>query len=143
MKDKTSINSTGTASPVNPAEDMDDIPRNPSMSFYLSEDQIVEFSQKAEKGDAEPAFRLYLYFSFLVVDLEKGRYWLEISAKNGHNIAQYSMATFLCSEKRFKEALFWAKMAKLNGMKEADHLIDRICADTYNICEDSSDDLEK
>jgi TPR repeat protein len=116
---------------------MDNVLINPSMSFYLSEKQVVEFSQEAEKGNAESAFRLYLYFSFLILDSEKGFYWLEISAKNGHSVAQYSMAVFLYLGKKFKEALLWAKMAKLNGHEKADRLIGEICANIRNVCEDS------
>jgi TPR repeat protein len=143
MKNHVLSDSIDSVSPDNAIEGMDEFPVNPSMSFYLSEKQIIEFSQKAEKGDGEPAFRLYLYFLFLVLDLEKGHYWLEISAKNGHTIAQYSIAALLYSEKKFEEALYWAKMAKLSGSEDADRLIDKICIKMPNICEDSLGNLGK
>jgi TPR repeat protein len=118
-------------------------PISPALSFKLTKGQVIEFSYRAEKRDAEAALKLYEYFRFFVSDTKKASYWLELSAKNKNRVAQLYKAYVLYEEKKFKEALFWAKMAKLNGHEKADSLIDEICASPQNICEDSSGSLEK
>jgi hypothetical protein len=105
-------------------EEAEGIPINPSMTFYLTEEQIKEFSRKAEEGDADSAFKLHQYFAFLTDDRKKSMYWLEISAKNGNVIAQYSMAYQLDYDNEFEKALHWAEIAKSNGFNDPDGVID-------------------
>jgi TPR repeat protein len=102
------------------------LPITPALSFRLTEEQVNEFSQSAGKGDADAAFKLYLHFTLSISDSEKSRYWLRASAKNGHRIAQYNLAVSLYQEEKFKEALFWAEMAKRNGYEDAGRLINEI-----------------
>jgi len=94
--------------------------------YFLTRDQIKELSIEAKEGNKDSAFKLSLYYCFSEYDKVKYLYWLEISARNGHPTAQYNMAVMMQEEKRASDAMYWAEMAKKNGVAKSDDLINEI-----------------
>ncbi|WP_181259098.1 sel1 repeat family protein [Pseudoduganella armeniaca] len=105
-------------------------PVSTATTYWLSEQERAALSQSAQKGDKDAAFRLAQYYSFIEFDSEKEQYWLECSAKAGHAVAQYNLSFLLLNreEPDTFSALHWAEMAKQNGEKKAQLLIDEIRA---------------
>lgn len=97
-------------------------------TFWLSEQKKATLSIIAEKGGNDAAFRLAQYYSFVEFDSEKERYWLERSASADRAVAQYNLSFLLFNkgEPEVGAALHWAKMARQNGEKKAQSLIDHI-----------------
>jgi len=55
----------------------------PGNSFKLSLQELVDFEQKASKGDIEAMKRLGAYYTVYVCDDEKGMFWLNLAAYAG------------------------------------------------------------
>ena len=108
-------------------------PISTASTYWLSEADKSNLSDKSDKGDKDAAFRLAQYYSFVDFNGDKEQYWLERSATAGHAVAQYNLAFFLYNRENpeIDAALHWAEMAKGNGEKKAQLLIDEIRA-TYN-----------
>ena len=101
-------------------------PISSGSTHFLTKKQIKELSIEGENGNQDSAFRLYLYYLLSIYDEKKSLYWLEISAKGGHPTAQYNMAHIMKEKNRISDAMYWAEMAKKNGVERADDLINEI-----------------
>lgn len=51
---------------------------------FLSDDDIEIFTNKANAGDADSAFRLYEYYRFVEPNFKEEKFWVKVAAKNGH-----------------------------------------------------------
>jgi TPR repeat protein len=105
-------------------------PASTASTYWLSGAEKSTLLDKSNKGDKDAAFRLAQYYSFIEFDSAKEQYWLERAATAGHAVAQYNLAFFLFSKENrdTSAALYWAEMAKGNGEKKAQWLIDEIRA---------------
>lgn len=101
-------------------ESAKETPKHGNQDLELSKEAIIEMTTRAEKGDAEAAFKLSLHYEFGAAerDHKKGFYWTQKAAERGHPVAQYSLAQFyihLPEHKNVDQALFWLKKAAQNG----------------------------
>lgn len=94
--------------------------------YDLTEDQLKKLSIEAKEGNKDSAFRLSQYYEFSEENEEKFLYWLEISAKQGHYLAQYNMAFVMAQKNRISDAMYWVEIVKKNGQIEVDSLINEI-----------------
>lgn len=62
-------------------------PINPSMSFFLSEKQIIENDRLALQGDSNAAFKNHQYYSFLVQGSPLTGRWLFVAVMLEHPVA--------------------------------------------------------
>jgi len=60
----------------------------PGNSFKLSLQELVNFEQKASKGDIEAMKRLSAYYSVYVCDDEKAEFWYSLAAYAGDRDSQ-------------------------------------------------------
>jgi TPR repeat protein len=105
-------------------------PESTASTYWLSDAEKSVLSDKANKGDKDAAFRLAQYYSFVDFYPDNELYWLERSATAGHAVAQYNLSYLLFNREKPDPgaALYWAEMAKKNGEKKAQVLIDEIRA---------------
>lgn len=105
---------------------MEDQPTSTVTTFSLKDEQKVELEINADAGNAESAFRLYLYFAFAVRDDRKSEEWLLRSAEMDHSTAQYTLAESLFRKGMYEEAKFWCKKSMDNGNQMAKQLWGKI-----------------
>ena len=83
---------------------------NPKQNY--TQDEIVELSERAEKGDSRAVKRLYLYYASVNYSPKNMEKWLLIGAKQKNIDSMYALAFFYISEnapkKDVKKAQFWA-----------------------------------
>ena len=82
--------------------------------------------KKVEQGDKDAAFRLYQYYSLVILDDQQGHQWLMKAAQSGHPIAQYNLSVSLLENGKRSDAAFWAKKASDNGVELSDELSELI-----------------
>jgi TPR repeat protein len=96
-----------------------------SAQFDLTLEKKQQLAQQAEKGDAEAARKLALYYYLAENDNKKGFYWNEKAAANGHIRAQFEVGqdyltgTGPTKTKDFRKAKYWLQKAALKGDGEA------------------------
>jgi len=114
--DAAPASSSSSSSPISGAQ-----------SYSLTDVQRAELVTKAEAGDAEAAFRLSLYYTFVSSDDVQRTRWLTAAAKAGHVVAQHNLAYDLyMSGKDLAEAAHWAAESAKNGNAEAGDLLKEI-----------------
>ncbi|WP_432726113.1 tetratricopeptide repeat protein [Variovorax sp. W6] len=102
-------------------------PISGAQSYALTDAQRVDLAAKAEAGDAEAAFRLSLYYTFVSSDEDQRIRWLSIAAKGGHVVAQHNLAYDLyMNGKDLAEAARWAAESLKNGNADAGDLLKEI-----------------
>ena len=101
-------------------------PMRSGETFNLKKEDLQDFKKKGMLGSADLAFKVYQYYTFYKQKRDLSRYWLMISAENGHRTAQYNFAIYNLDEKNYNRARFWAQKALKNGEKEAEELFDVI-----------------
>lgn len=94
--------------------------------YALDRESISFLEEEARKGNKDAAFRLYEYYSLVILNEDMAYEWLLKSAEAGHSIAQYNLAIFLLQKDRDSEAAYWAKKARDNGVSLSDELTDLI-----------------
>lgn len=95
--------------------------------FNLSEAQVIIFSPKALKGDADSASRLTRHFYQL--DAVQGAFWEQIAAENGDTVGQFNFALNLLENKDERSrmrARFWLERAAANGASPALDLLGQL-----------------
>lgn len=98
-----------------------------AQSYALTDAQRADLVAKAEAGDAEAAFRLSLYYTFVSSDDDQRIRWLSIAAKGGHVVAQHNLAYDLyMNGKDLAEAAHWAAESLKNGNSDAGDLLKEI-----------------
>ena len=90
--------------------------------YWISDEEIHIFEEKATNGDKNSAFKLYQYHMFVSLDQDLEFKWLEIAAKNGHPIAQFNLADLFFTQGNKEKAIFWANKAHKNGAKLPEEL---------------------
>ena len=87
------------------------LPVSTTSTYWLSEGDKSNLSDKSDKGDKNAAFRPAQYYSFIDFNGDKEQYWLERSATAGHAVAQYNLAFFLYNKENpeVDAALHWQK----------------------------------
>jgi len=96
-----------------------DMPISTGSIFSLTADSVKILKEKADVGDVESAYQLYQYYTLSNLDESQSIYWLEISAKLGHAIAQYNLAVHYEQNNDDGNALHWGNKAFLNGNEKA------------------------
>lgn len=96
-----------------------DMPISTGSTFALDATQIESYTKKAKNGDKEAAFKLYQYFTFSRYDENHSMYWLELSAKLGHTVAQYNLALHYEEIGDIENAAMWGKKAYAGGEEKA------------------------
>lgn len=91
-------------------------------TYWISDEEIHIFEEKATNGDKNSAFKLYQYHMFVSLDQDLEFKWLEIAAKNGHPIAQFNLADLFFTQGNKEKAIFWANKAHRNGAKLPEEL---------------------
>ena len=92
-----------------------------SCAWLLDDTQLDQLRQKAEKGDAEAAFRVALHFSS-ADNRQQHRTWLHRAAELGHPVAQYNIWFNLRDSKTCSDqlaALAWLERSAAQGFREA------------------------
>jgi hypothetical protein len=93
-------------------------------SFSIGENELVSLKEAANNGDANAAFRLYQYFTFLASNEQEATVWLTVAAKLGHSVAQNNLAHMLFWKNNdLEKAEYWAKEAIKNGNQSAAELL--------------------
>ncbi|HXB58540.1 MAG TPA: hypothetical protein VNU95_03200 [Candidatus Acidoferrales bacterium] len=93
-------------------------------STILTQQEIYQFEMRAQKGDADAAFKLYEYYIFNTNDRDLSIKWLAIAATNGSASAQYdfgmdySDGTYPGISNRIC-AKYWFQCALTNGVDQA------------------------
>lgn len=110
--------------------DNSNIPAGPiagASSYYLTPEEQATLALKAEAGDAEAAFRLSKYHSFVRLDHQQELRWLRLAAEGGHASAQYNLAADLYMDGNdLAEAAHWASESQKNGKANAGRLLQEI-----------------
>ena len=102
-------------------------PISGAQSYALTDAQRADLAAKAEAGDADAAFRLSLYYTFVSSDDDQRIRWLSIAAKGGHVVAQHNLAYDLyMNGKDLAEAARWAAEWLKNGNADAGDLLKEI-----------------
>lgn len=103
-------------------------PISSASTYWLSDSDLKKLMQDAKTKDKDVAFRIYQHYAFADYDTKKSTYWLKEAAKNGHAIAQYSIAHDLIygEQTNINEAEIWAKESIKNGNQSALKLIEKI-----------------
>ena len=103
-------------------------PKSTATTFFLSEPERDALSILAEQGDANAAFRLAQFHSFVTFDEPEQLRWLFVSASAGHAIAQHQLAytLFMATPPDLEQALQWAERSKAAGNSDAQMLIEEI-----------------
>lgn len=91
-------------------------------TYWISDEEIHTLEEKASHGDKNSSFKLYQYHMFVSLNQNLEFKWLEITAKNGHPIAQSNLADLSLAQGNKEKATFWAKKAYENGAKLPDEL---------------------
>ncbi len=105
-----------------------------SMGSMLNDEQEKNILRRAERGDAEAAFRLQAHFNSKK-DYMKARYWQLRAALSGYPIAQYSQWFALresddCAD--MGEALAWLESSARAGDVEAKNTLSEYAGRTAN-----------
>jgi hypothetical protein len=101
-------------------------------AYNLSEDQIQALERDARSGDADAAWRLYLYYQWSgtrhAVPGWESRWWFEVAASNGHLGARSSLVKEYSAQyfKQPAEAKKRLEAAAANGWPEAQRELDWI-----------------
>jgi TPR repeat protein len=61
-------------------------------TFYVSPDDRTKFAEAARNGDGDAAFKFAQFYGLSVKNPERERYWLRVSASNGHPVGQFNLA---------------------------------------------------
>ena len=97
-----------------------------AQSFELSQRERQVLQKRAEKGDADAAFKLHRYFDVVKLSTKEARHWLKKAAAGGHVVAQYNLAMMLLDEGANAEAKKWLKAASAQGDKAAADALKRL-----------------
>ena len=95
----------------------------------LTEEKIIELSEKAIGGDGEAAYSIASYFLFGKYDAEEAKKWLRIGADNSNIKCQYNYATLLLelnNEQEMKQAIYYLQQAALNGSIKAKQKLEEL-----------------
>ncbi|MGO4610156.1 hypothetical protein AB4142_27825 [Variovorax sp. 2RAF20] len=102
-------------------------PVSGAQAYELTDAQRAGLVAKAATGDAEAAFRLSLYYTFVSSDADQRVRWLSIAAKGGHVLGQHNLACDLyMNGKDLAEAAHWAAESLKNGNADAGDLLKEI-----------------
>ncbi|MDD4591752.1 MAG: tetratricopeptide repeat protein [Parabacteroides sp.] len=77
--------------------------------YQLTKDELQKLESKAEHGDAEACWCLYIYYE---EDKEKSIYWLRKGAKYGERRSQYLLGSLLLQEQSEKEIIEGLELLK-------------------------------
>ena len=119
-------------------------PSTGGAEFVIPDVEIPILERDALSGGVEEAVKLWLYYSFAHVDLQKYFYWLTIAAENGSPISQYNLGTLLsqgaaqksivmgvtisqdADQKGKMRARYWLKKAEQSGISGASEQLERL-----------------
>ena len=98
--------------------------KSTNQSLMLSDDQVSNFASQANNGNADAAFRLYMYYRCIKMDYESANKWVGVAATNGNSSAQYIMGMMNDGELYpdlldLKKARYWFEKALSNGNTNA------------------------
>lgn len=96
--------------------------------FWLSRAAVLDYSLKANEGDASAAFVLYQYYLFSINNSGKAHEWLVRSAELGHPIAQHNLAMDLEKTNKLLARHWYAKAAESGLVYAQYHLAMNILA---------------
>jgi TPR repeat protein len=100
-------------------------------SSYLSNEQIAEFTRKAQLGDGEAAFALARFYGEIKQDQTKEIEWMALAATNGVVAAQYNMGMAYDGEIHpdltdIEKAKYWFKRAACQGDNNAKRKLEEL-----------------
>lgn len=98
-------------------------------SFFLNKSDLKMLKEKALKGDAKAAYRVYQHYALGKGDIISSFPWLQIAANGKDVSAQYVMGyTFIYVDvfKNIPLARYWLNEASRNGSIEAKKLLKEI-----------------
>jgi len=103
-------------------------PQSSGSTFWLSPEDQERLSQLGRNGDANAAFRMAQFNTFVQQDANQRLHWLELAAKSGHAVAQYNLAYDLANgkSKDLPKAIYWATEALKNGNTAAADLLEEL-----------------
>ena len=98
-----------------------------AQSAVLAPEEQAALAAKAGAGDADAAFRLSRFYSFVHRDRAQTRRWRKLAAEGGNVSAQYDHAVALYMDgEQLAEAARWAAEARRNGDADAGRLLREI-----------------
>ena len=95
----------------------------------LSENEIIELSEKAINGDGESAYSIASYFLFIKYDTKEAEKWLKLGADNNNVKCQYNYATLLLElneKQNYEQAVYYLQLAANNGLETAKTKIEKL-----------------
>ena len=101
-------------------------PINANEGLRLSENEIIELSEKAKNGDGEAAVSLGIYYEAIEKDREKAAEWFKLGADNGDAVCQWNYAGYLEDTNNMDEAIIYLKMAAENGDEFAKRRLEKL-----------------
>ena len=93
-------------------------------AYEINDKQLPLVIAKANKGDREAAYKLYLHFDAAKGDVKSGKPWLIRSANAGCPPAQYTLGVLLFDNPPTRnEGITWVKKAAANGDTAAKNML--------------------
>lgn len=85
-------------------------------TFYLSKNQLEEYTNMALNGDEEKASAIFEYYSIYDYQSDEASYWAKIGAENGSKVADYNYGCILkeINEDYFRSYYFLKKASDKN-----------------------------
>ena len=97
--------------------------------FYLTEEEIEDYENKVEQGDAVAAKKLGDYYDMYLYDIENAMRYYKKGADFGNVTCQYNYAYDLLAIKddsRFDEAIIYLKLAASGGNQYATRRLEKL-----------------
>jgi len=103
-------------------------PQSSGSTFWLSPEDQEHLSHLGRNGDANAAFRMAQFNTFVQQDADQRLLWLELAAEGGHAVAQYNLAYDLANGKSrdLTKAIYWATESLKNGNTAAANLLEEL-----------------